>query len=200
MVSDLLSTYVSFPRLVRGETRCLCLILSVNAPSPNWPLALRPKPPGNPPSSWPSRRSSPAAPVFSPLFGTLPKMIGKSTQLRCGSATAHGESVAACQYTRLKPYERGDRLLSCSPTPCRVPRRSRESLLVSPKTPQQETPQGIQVNGQNGITRDQDAVTGPEEGNMARCVARCGYVFPARKVWDARTWIKRARYNLETRR
>jgi hypothetical protein len=138
-------------------------------------------------------------PCFDTLFGTLPKMLGKGTHIMSGCGAGHGDSVAGRQHKRLDPCDRGNRLLSRLPTPSRVPWRSGEDLLVSPNTPQQKTPQGIEVHGHKGIARNQDAVTGPEEGNMARRVARRGNALPIRKAWETSAWIKRARDILETR-
>ena len=39
------------------------------------------------------------------------------------------------------------------------------------------------MNGQDGIARDQDAVTGPEEGDVARRMARRGNALPIWKAW-----------------
>lgn len=99
-------------------------------------------------------------------------MLGKRTQRSGGVTAAHRQSVATCQHTRLKPREWGDRLLCCLPTPGRVPRRSRVPLPVSPRSPQEEAPQRIQVNGQHRVARDQDTVSRPEEGHVAWGVAR----------------------------
>src|SRR6266487_1421162 len=110
--------------------RCVYLILSVNAPSPTWPLALLPTKAG---------RSS-----FFFMAFTKKLVLGHLTFPALGNITGSDRQ------TRLQPCERDHRLLGSSPPPGRVPRRPGESLLVSSNTPQQETPQGVQVNGQDG--------------------------------------------------
>ena len=139
------------------------------------------------------------SPGFDTLFGTSPKMIGEGTHITCGCRPGHGESVAGRKHTRLDPCDRGNRLLGRSPTPCCVPWRSGDDLLVAPNTPQQKPPQGIEVHGHKSIACDQDAITGPEEGNMPRCVTRRGNALPIRKGWETSLRIKRASDVLKTR-
>ena len=85
------------------------------------------------------------------------KALGEGAQLR-RRRSGHGRSVAGRQHLRVKPGQRGNGLLRRRPVPGRDPRRARNPLLEP-----QQIPQGIEIEGQHRITRDQDPVTGPEK-------------------------------------